>query len=386
MGSEAQDFPKFSPAEYERRFRLVRDLMRREGVEALVIHGAAGSPGGLHYLSNYLAPRPAWLIFPLKGDSTLFLHFYNHIPCTKAMSIVEDVRCYQPSPGKAVAEELRRRGLGGATIGIVGLSDSIPHGQFEVLRQGLPGATFRDLARPYHEIRLIRSEEEIGWFRRSAYLTDLTCEALERRARPGLSEFDLSAIIHDAFLPDGGLMGIHFLAATEMENPERPLPWQYLTPRALRKGDVLLTEITITHWGYGTQIHRPFAIGVEPTPLYRRLFDVAYECYERVRRVTRPGATSEEIIAASSVIEESGFTVYDSLFHGEGGRGPELGTKSAAHPFEPFTLRENMVVVIQPNPITPDGRAGLQLGAALVVGKEGGECLHHYPFKFPVCG
>jgi hypothetical protein len=45
-----------------------------------------------------------------------------------------------------------------------------------------------------------------------------------------------------------------------------------------------------------------------------------------------------------------------------------------------------MVHVIQPNPITRDHTAGLQLGAAVVVKHGGGEPLHNYPFKFPVCG
>jgi hypothetical protein len=45
-----------------------------------------------------------------------------------------------------------------------------------------------------------------------------------------------------------------------------------------------------------------------------------------------------------------------------------------------------MVHVIQPNPVTRDFRAGLQLGAAVVVKPSGGELLHNYPFKFPVCG
>jgi hypothetical protein len=68
---------------------------------------------------------------------------------------------------------------------------------------------------------------------------------------------------------------------------------------------------------------------------------------------------------------------YDSVFHGEAGKAPELGTRSAAHPLEPWTLIENMVHVIQPNPITRDCKAGLQLGAAVLVKPTGGEALHH---------
>ncbi|MFQ5913110.1 MAG: M24 family metallopeptidase [Nitrospinota bacterium] len=379
-------YPKFSQAEVRRRFHRVRDMMRREGVEALIVHGAPGVGGAIHYLSHYIPSRPAWLVFPLEGPSTLFLHFYNHIPCTQHLSIVEDVRCYHPSPGKAVAENLKERGMGSASIGIVGLGTSIPYGQFQTLKGEAPDAVFLDLAKSLNAIRVFRSEEEISWFRESARLTDLTCESLEREIRTGSSEYDLSALIHDAFLPESGHMGIHFISSTPMENPERPVPWQYLTPRKLQRGDVVITEITITYWGYATQIHRPFAVAAEPAPVYRKLFDLAYECYEKVRAITRPGTTSEEIVETASLVEDRGYLILDSLFHGEGGRNPELGTRKSNHAFEPYTLEENMVVVIQPNPMTPDGKAGLQLGAAVVVKPGGGECLHRYPFHFPVCG
>ena len=40
-----------------------------------------------------------------------------------------------------------------------------------------------------------------------------------------------------------------------------------------------------------------------------------------------------------------------------------------------------MVIVIQPNPITPDERMGLQLGALTLVTDQGVECLHQVPFE-----
>jgi hypothetical protein len=40
-----------------------------------------------------------------------------------------------------------------------------------------------------------------------------------------------------------------------------------------------------------------------------------------------------------------------------------------------------MAIVIQPNPITPDERMGLQLGALTVVMEHGAECLHQVPFE-----
>jgi Xaa-Pro aminopeptidase len=87
-------------------------------------------------------------------------------------------------------------------------------------------------------------------------------------------------------------------------------------------------------------------------------------------------------VAASAVIEENGFTTYDDLVHGYGGGylAPILG--SSSRPNEPppdFVLEENMMLVVQPNVVTPDHRAGVQTGECLIVGRDGPIRLHHAP-------
>jgi Xaa-Pro aminopeptidase len=376
-------FPRFSNTEYTRRYTAIREAMDQEQLEAILISGARGS-SEVHYLSNYLAQSPCWLLFPRAGNPALFVHFFNHQPCARAQSIIEDVRWYGPAPLPTLIDELRKRGLGKSKIGLVSMR-GMAYGHVTDLRRGLPGADFTEFGPRFSRIRRVRSEEELSYLRKSGYLTDLACEALENNLRPGLSEQDVLSIVYQAYIKQGGDPGIHFIASTQMDNADRFVPWQKQTSRVLEKGSVVITELTVSYWGYSTQIHRPFAIGTEPSATYRKLFDAAYQCYENIRKICRPGTTSEEIVAASSIIEESGFTSYDSVFHGEAGKAPELGTKSAAHPLESWTLEQNMVHVIQPNPITLDFKAGLQLGAAVVVKPSGGEPLHNYPFKFPVC-
>jgi Xaa-Pro dipeptidase len=67
------------------------------------------------------------------------------------------------------------------------------------------------------------------------------------------------------------------------------------------------------------------------------------------------------------------------LLHGYGGGylPPVLGSKSrpSAHvPDEPF--RAGMVVVIQPNVVTPDRKAGVQTGEMVLITKTGIERFH----------
>ena len=377
-------FPRFSDREYARRYSTVRAAMSEDNIDAVLIFGARGS-SEVSYLANYLPQSPCWLLLPRDGEATVFIHFFNHQPCAKAQSIIDDVRWYGPTPMPTLTEEITKRGLSNRKIGLVSMR-SMAYGHVMELQRQFPNAQFVEFGPQFGKIRRVRSDEELVYLRKSGYLTDLACEALENNLRPGLTEQDVLAIVYMAYLKNGGDPGIHFIATTNMDAPDRFVPWQRQSFRVLERGSVVITELTVSYWGYSTQIHRPFAIGKEPTPTYRKLFDAAYDCYESVRKICKPGATSEQIVAATSAIEANGFTSYDSVFHGEAGKSPELGTSSAAHPLERWTLEENMVHVIQPNPVTKDFKSGLQLGAAVVVKPNGGEALHNYPFKFPVCG
>ena len=96
----------------------------------------------------------------------------------------------------------------------------------------------------------------------------------------------------------------------------------------------------------------------------------------------RPGATSEDLIEATSIIEQNGFTTCDDVVHGYGGGyfQPIIGSKSRPAATTPnFVLLENMCVVVQPNVITHDKTAGVQTGEMLRVTRTGCETLHTTP-------
>src|SRR4030095_9711400 len=132
----------------------------------------------------------------------------------------------------------------------------------------------------FGRIRRVRSEEELGYLRRSGYLTDLACEALEEHLRPDMTEHDILSIVYSSYIKNGGEPGIHFIATTHIDQSDRCVPLTKPTPPGLGIGSVVITELTVSYWGYSTQIRRPFAIAREPSPLYRKLFDTALECYE----------------------------------------------------------------------------------------------------------
>jgi hypothetical protein len=103
-----------------------------------------------------------------------------------------------------------------------------------------------------------------------------------------------------------------------------------------------------------------------------------------------PGSTEGDVIRNASVIGARGYAIYDDLIHGYGtDYGPPLVDRScvaywngaAAEPPAGRSIEAGMTIVVQPNPITPDERMGLQLGALTVVTAEGAESLHSLPWE-----
>jgi Xaa-Pro aminopeptidase len=238
----------------------------------------------------------------------------------------------------------------------------------------------KDLTPAYNRLRLRKSDEELRWFALGAHFGDLAIAALARDAHVGMNERDLGALVESTWLPLGGVNALHYFAVNDMSDPQYCVPRQHPSPRPLRAGDVVTTEITANFFEYGGQILRTFAVEGELTPLYRDLHDVADAAFAAISALLVPGTTAEELVEASGMIEEAGFTTLDDLVHGYGGGylAPILGSRS--RPNEPtphFVLEESMMLVVQPNVVTPDHRAGVQTGECFVVTAEGPRRLHH---------
>ena len=207
-------------------------------------------------------------------------------------------------------------------------------------------------------------------------------EALRAGARPGVSERELGALAEGAYLGRGGTTHIHYFATTPMAEPGIAAPAQWPSARRLEPGDALVCEISASWWDHPGQVLRTFAIGAEPTRLYRELHDVADAAFDAIAGRLRAGATAAELVAAAGVIEDAGFTTRDDLVHGfvGGYLPPVLGSRSRALGDVPeFVFAAGMTVVVQPNVVTVDERAGVQTGELLLVGEDGAERLHAVP-------
>jgi Xaa-Pro dipeptidase len=378
------EYPRFSDAEMARRRAAIEALLKESGCDHLVFCGANRFGSSVQWLTGWpVTTEAVGVLTPGEADA-MFVQHVNHAPLAQKMAARAKVVWGGGSSIGAAVEVLERRAAQVDRVAVIGPMTFEQHATLAA-----HFGAVKNLNRAYTRLRQVKSAEEIDWMRIGAALSDRGMIALRDGMRPGLSERELGDLVERAYVPLGGTTVIHFIGVTAMADPQLGVPTQFASSRHATAGDIVFAEISAAFWDHPGQVLRSFALGAEPPALYRDLHAAADAAFDAVVAVLKDGALPRQVIEAASVIEESSFTIIDDLLHGYGGGylPPVLGSKSrpSAHvPDEPF--RAGMVVVIQPNVVTRDGKAGVQTGEMVLITKTGIERFHAMPRGFVCAG
>ena len=368
--------PRFSALEMARRRQAVETLLAQNECDNLVFCGANRVGSAVQWLTQWPVTAEAVGVFTPGARDALFVQYVNHAPQARLFAREADVAWGDESCIAAAIAILAERGARPNRVGTIG-----PLGAEQHAALSAKFGAVKSLNGDYIRLRQVKSAEELDWMRIGAYFSDCGMQALREAIRPGVSERELGNAVERAYVAQGGTTGIHYIGSSAMAVPDLAVPRQFPTPRRLNAGDVVVAEITAAFWDHPGQVLRSFALG-EPTRLYRDLHAAADVAFNAIAAVLKAGATPAQVIEASGVIEAAGFTIIDDLLHGYGGGylPPILGSKSrpAGHvPEEPF--RAGQTVVIQPNVVTRDHKAGVQTGELVLITEAGIERMHSVP-------
>jgi Xaa-Pro dipeptidase len=371
------DVPRFSDAEMIQRRSAVEELMEKRGVDHLVLYGLNRTGSAMFWLTGWPTSAEALAVLTPARKDVVLIQYYNHVPLAVRIAKRVEPRWGGPSTIRTAIDELKLRGAKRGRVGVIGVLGFAQYAELSAQFDKLV-----DMNGDYINLRLIKSPEEVDWLRIGAALSDRSIAALEENLRPGITEHDLADIVERAYVPLGGKTLIHFFGSTPMTSPNCFVPAQIPSNRRIQGGDVVFTEISADFWEYPGQILRTFAVAAEPTELYRSLHDTAEAAFNAIFAILRPGTTPAQVVQVSEIIEASGFTICDDLMHGHCGAylPPIVGSKSRPAGVIPdLPLRAGMTVVVQPNVITLDRRAGVQVGELLHITQTGVERLHNAP-------
>jgi Xaa-Pro dipeptidase len=370
----AEPYGRFSDAEFARRRHALIEVMERNGCDALLICGEERAGTGVAWLTGWPTSSQATVLFQKGREDVLFVEHYNHVPNAREIARDADVRWARREGAKAPAEELAHRGA--KRVGVIGLLSWAKQLQLAA------ACELVDLNDAYRWLRMRKSDEEIEWMRIGAAFSDLGLASLMENAAIAMTERELGALVEEGYTRLGGTTVIHYIGVTAMETPSRCVPPQHHSSRRLQRGDVIFAEISGTFWDSPGQVLRTITVGAPPTPLYRGLHDTAEAAFREITKILRAGVTAREIVAATSLIDDAGFSIYDDIVHGYGGGywPPVLGTASRpAGPIPDMALEANMTIVVQPNVVSRDEKAGVQTGEMLRITETGFERMHAAP-------
>jgi Xaa-Pro dipeptidase len=392
-------YPRFSRAEYQRRYENIRNMMRALKLDCLLIIGGSAAYGRLwfnfRYVTNMMgkAEMANYCFFPKDGDPCVILRPGHSLAGGMlARTAVREIIVGDPSVLTAIVRTIQERGYAAGRVGIVEYDPytSIPKNHWDFFTSKLPQVEFVFVTKEFIALRLIKSDEEIEALERSAELGDIGIRAMAERVKPGMTEGQVFGIVHEAVMREGGEMGMIQLASAPMLDPDlndqRPRP----VSRVVGERDIINNELGIFCNGYEAQTGKPVLTG-EPTREYQEMFDVALEGYQRVAATLWPEKSSADSLEAGQFIRDTGYDVYGGYLQGMLGANPrhepQIGPDRPQSGEDRYLYDERgrlvykagMMFTLQMHIIDKQETRGLFLADSFVVTPAGPRCLNKFP-------
>ncbi len=313
--SDEENPLRFSAKEYERRHRKIRELMQLRGIDCLVITGDSGGFGSAAADIRYVSGLPAavhndgpYIVFPLSGGPVGYVGSSfaaewcmrtSPFP-VKGVSFKRGTRI-RDYPTDVIAR-VKELDLERGTIGIVTMR-VMPAYAYVAMQKELPLANLVSAGDVLLEARMIKSDEEIAFIRKSAEAADRGLEAIVQAARPGITEAELVAICDGAMIEAGSDRGNFILLGSgDWSTYEGTISGG--TKRRLEKGDAILTEITGNYQGYYTQLCCPIVLGPQipeglkgRDEIHRAMYSAAYGALKAGNNVSAVDGKAAEAAA-----------------------------------------------------------------------------------------
>ena len=309
-------------SEFEQRIERIKGLMKRDGLDAILVYGDEYRKENLRYVSNY------WPIFE-RGAMLVSL---NGTPITlcapegqkvaEEMSIWEDVRLLpdflcvtvpdeidyplaQYTSFRALAAEIRAAGKLDK-LGVVGM-DAMSASLLNIITQTF-GCEIVDANDILFEVRLEKSENEIKCLTEAARIADCAFKALMEADLIGLTEVAAAGIAEGAARKEGAeaviftVFGSGDRTATIVGRP---------TEKIIEDGDMIMCAIAIQYQGYVATCEAPFAVGNMSTET-ERVIDVLIRAKEAGLPYLKAGVPMNKFVkAVRDFFRAEGLSEYD---------------------------------------------------------------------------
>ncbi|WP_299590348.1 M24 family metallopeptidase [uncultured Tateyamaria sp.] len=269
----------FSAAEYDRRLTLARTAMQQAGLDAIFVT----DPSNQAWLTGYdgwsfyvhqgviVMPEgePIWWgrhMDMMGGRRTCWMGHDNILGYSDHF-----VQSTETHPMQDLAQVLKARGLGSARIGVEMENYYYSAKAHAVLMTNLPDAQLSDATGLVNWQRLVKSDDEIGFIRKAAGISDKVMQTALERAEPGMRKNDLVADIMHAGITGvgddwGDYPAIVPLTPSGLDATAAHLTWN---GDKMQTGEATFFELSGCYRRYHAPLCRTIYLGTPPDEMKR---------------------------------------------------------------------------------------------------------------------
>lgn len=198
-GRNVLDRINMPQAEFDSRVAKLREAMKKEKLDLLLIYGygfdAYGDPA---YVTNFITrlPRGALVALAAQGQPALFFDGSSRgIPSFRRTVSDADVIAVSDMVKDSV-KYLKEKKLVPGRIGLAGLRELMPYAQFKALKEALADCVFVEANAAVADLRLLKTTREMDEIRRAGRIVHDIFESLPTFDFPALDEHTIMSYLY----------------------------------------------------------------------------------------------------------------------------------------------------------------------------------------------
>lgn len=394
--------PVLSLKERDRRYKLVRAAMKKQGLDALLVFGNGSKwewlMANVHYLSGGVGGNgeEACVVFPLEGEPNVILWGGGAGVAGSEFgkgwmefgSWITDWRGRTAgSFAKTAADRFKELKLTRGTIGLPGMLETdrvqLPVGIYNTLREELPRANIKGVSDLIEAIRWVKSAEEIALMKKAQQIGDDTMDVMAELIRPGVLYKEVGAVAHQTMLSQGCDTPLQFIM--HVGTSRGRMTFTQSTP--FKKGDVILVEFSPRVHGYCGHFNKALVVGDWPDKLSEKVYQTAMASYHAGCDALEPGITTGELAKAFYAPIAAAKMNPRSIFcHGTG-----LGTEGAScrmgmnEKQSSVVIREGVTLGVEPGARSLDDKYAINMGDVVQVTRTGARPISKRKLEIMIC-